>query len=56
MQSQTQSSCKHPNIEKTLFHDIHKNKFSEYGSSSGDDHDSDNYTDNREVSSEDPKL
>ena len=34
----------------TLFHNIHENKFGEYGSLSENDHVGDNYMDNRQAS------
>lgn len=36
----------------TSFHDIHRNEVGEYESSTGDEHDSENYTKNSEVSVE----
>lgn len=53
MQPHTQSSYSHQGIRTTFFYDIHGNEVDEYGSFIGDEHDSDNYIENNEASTED---
>ena len=52
MQPHTQSSYRHQDVRMTSFYDIHGNEVGEYGSFSGDKHDSDNYTENSEAHTE----
>ena len=56
MQPQTQLRYRHRDIRTISFHDIHKNEFGGYESSSGDNYNGDNYIKNSKASAEDLDL